>query len=198
MNKLLGSNVDVHLKSGTDIISGIMFEAEEDHIYIRNDSNVFIIVPKDNIKYYTSESLHNISQEEHVVDAPTSSLTVYIDNALVSKIPVPPTFNLLEFNDNIMKVVLGDQDVKIALSGKIQKSIEYVPGEISIYTTANDTTIDEKQSDVTQSFSMSGATGEAVSSYLNPSQMVTRLKNVTKSTKEVKSWEGQPAKDVQK
>ena len=199
MKKLLGKRVHVFLKGDDDVVSGILFDSDDKCVYVQTSVEVFAVIPKENVKYYTSsqsdkdiESGEEIKQETS--QRAPSALDVFVDQILVVSIPVPPTFDLSSFNDNIMRVTLGNPDVQVALSGKIQKSVEYFPGRIHIITDGGEVALVEpnvpSQNPTEQnSFEMSGS-GSPVSSYLNPSQMVGRLnKVVRKKPEEVKNNE---------
>lgn len=184
MKKMLGNKVDIFLKFG-DEISGILFDIEIDCIYVQADAGVLIAIPKENIKYYVCGLLSN----SELIGKPTKelqqtildALEVTVDQVFIIKIPVPPSFDLSIYNDDIMRVVLGNPDVQVALSDKIQKSVEYFPGRIHIITNGEDTipvTPTDKNTPQ-DSFSMSGP-GDPTGSYLNPSQMVNRLNNSIK------------------
>jgi hypothetical protein len=201
MKRLLGNEVDVFLKTD-EIISGILFDIEDEYIYVQSDdAGVFVVVPKENIKYYTSGGSHksNIimsSQQESynkLPDPPTSYdklpgpnvLSVYVDQELIVKIPVPPTFDLNSFNDNIMKITLGNPDVQAVLVDRNQKSVEYFPGQIHIITDGGNYTTPPIVNPPPQqdSFSMSNS-GSPMTSCLSPSQMVSRLNKVAKKKPE--------------
>jgi hypothetical protein len=201
MKRLLGNKVHAFLKADDEIVSGILFDSDDECVYIQSSVETFVVIPKENIKYYTSSSSQDseviersetpelIEDKQPVIDA----LDVYIDQIFIVKIPVPPTFDLSAFNDNIMRVTLGNPDVQVALVDKIQKSVEYFPGRIHIITDGGNYTTPPVEPNTPQpsqdSFAMSGA-GNPVSTYLNPSQMVGRLNKVAKKKpEEVKNGE---------
>jgi hypothetical protein len=199
VKKLLGKRVCVFLKGDNDIVSGILFDIDDECVYVQTDVDVFAVIPKENVKYYTSSQSDvevEVSREpeqeaeQHI----PSSLSVFIDQVFIVDIPVPPTFDLSSFNDSIMKITLGNPDVQVVLSNRTQKSVEYFPGQIHIITGGEDYTapvpVEPNAPQPPQdSFTMSGA-GSPVSTYLNPSQMVGRLNKIArKEPEEVKNEE---------
>ena len=179
MKKLLGKEIDAFLKFDNDIISGILFDYEDDCVYIQNSIDGLVAIPKENIKYYATNSGTTNHSIENVERHTQSSIEVLVDSVLVANIPIPPTFDLSSFNNNIMRTTLGNPDVQAALTGKVQKSIEYFPGTVNIMT--NSALNHEVQSDNSQqnSFVMSSS-GSPISTFLNPSQMVGRLNSMKK------------------
>jgi hypothetical protein len=208
MKRLLGNKVHVFLKSDDEIVSGILFDVDDGCVYIQSSVETFVVIPKENVKYYTSSSPselkvressdsgyaeESLKSVEGIKQPEINALDVYVDQIFIVKIPVPPTFDLSAFNDNIMRVTLGNPDVQVALSDKIQKSVEYFPGQIHIITDGGNYTTPAPVEPNTQppqdSFAMSNS-GSPVSSYLNPSQMVSRLNKVAqKKPEEVKNGE---------
>ena len=85
MKRLLGNNVDVFLKLDNDIVSGVLFDIEDECVYVQTDVDVFIAIPKENIKYYVGSSsspelkvLNNTTERE--VNKPVvNALDVYVD-----------------------------------------------------------------------------------------------------------------------
>lgn len=186
MKRLLGNKVEVFLKLCNDTMSGILFDDDDECIYIQSEVDTLITIPKENIKYYISSSYldSNVIEKTDRIQEPRQTqqsiidaLSVYIDQVFVVKIPVPPTFNLSTFNDDIMKVTLGNPDVQVALANRTQKSVEYFPGTIHIITHGEP--INEPVPLLQDSFSMSSSGGPA-NTYLNPSQMVGRLNKISK------------------
>jgi len=195
----MGSKVNVVLKQEDDTITGVLFDIEDDCIYLQIDVNTTITVPKENIKYYVSVSLtekqsyngnlmvtpqnDQLSQSQQTTNIKESkpvltSIKVLVNQAFITEIPVPPTFDLSVFHDDIMKVVLGNGDVQAVISGRVQESLEYLPGEVRISVRDNESI----QADMTQQqdpFSMSGLGTHATNNFLNPSQMVSRLNKVS-------------------
>jgi hypothetical protein len=195
--RLIGKEVEVFLKIGQEVIYGILFDIEEEYVYIQSSTGPLITIPKENIKYYTSKSNQEPAQgdirlyESEPID---SDLSVYIDRELITRIPVPPTFDLSSYNDNIMKVILGNPDVAVALVGRVQRSMEYFPGKVYITTDAEgdmsepETVMPPSPSPSDNSFAMTGA-GGMISSYLQPSQMIGRLSKAAKLQSEEKKDE---------
>lgn len=197
MKRLLGNNVNVILKSNDDVVSGILFDTEEEYIYIQSDVNLLITIPKENVKYYVSSSFQNtgvIKQDtssqaaaqpqQQPIHQEHSSIEVYVNQTFIIDIPVPPTFDISTYHDGIMKVVLSNPDVQAVLTGRKQQSLEYIPGKvyISVDDSSSAPTVADLPSNPqspNSSFSMSSSTA-ATSTFLNPSQMVTRLNKATK------------------
>jgi hypothetical protein len=214
MKKIIGSEIKVYLKT-SDTVVGILVDADENSMYVKSydvslDYGIFV-VPRDNINYCTIRSLpvgkttltyreeeplltpqsfvkpEDPEQPMHTIQSP-SFLNVYVNEQRVAHISVPPTFDLLRWNDNIMKVVLGNPDVRFYLANKVQKSISYDCGEL--YIEAEDAFVSSPESNVENplsdnTFSM-GLGGNVATQFLNPAEMVTRLN----SMKRVKKTEG--------
>jgi hypothetical protein len=208
MKKVIGSELNVYLKSSmTTIIAdiyGLLVDVDEESIYVQGfnvENPELFIVPKDNIKYCKTTMMpsanltvdvpeqpknkepdHVIVQEQPPAAKPVDPyLNVFINEEQVARIPVPPTFNLSEWNDNILRVVMGNPDVKSLLANKVQQSISYWPGEV--YIEVSEETVEEpmpQDNDEQNSFSMGG---DIAQQFLNPSQMVMRLNSVTKKGK---------------
>lgn len=202
MERLIGSDVEVHLKSN-DVISGKLFDVEDSYVYVQRNIERFITIPKENIKYYVSRSFQNATSVSNVESyqqprmqheepmqktGQITELEVFVDDEFVTAIPVPPTFNLLKFNDSIMKVALGNPDVQAILSNRVQKAVEYSPGKIMFFTSG-----DEDAAPVynpvaptsPNTFAMGGVgNGNPASAFVNPSQMVTRLNKITQEKKD--------------
>jgi hypothetical protein len=204
MKRLLGKEINVFLKFDDDIISGVLFDIDDECVYIQSSVEAFIAIPKENVKYYASSSprhnddgvryIEKAEEPRQEVKQPVlDALDVYVDQLFIVKIPVPPTFDLSAFNDNIMKITLGNPDVQAILADRMQKSVEYFPGQIHIITDGGNYTtppINEPNIQPPQdSFAMSSS-GNPMSTYLNPSQMVSRLNQATKKkSEEIKNGE---------
>ena len=91
-----------------------------------------------------------------------------------------PTADLSVFTDDIMQFVLNDPDVAHALTGRVQKSVEYDIGIIKFITDASD----EAPPKVTAPsvFSVDGDR-PASDNFLSPSQMASRLNGVVRRGK---------------
>lgn len=188
MKKLIGNQICVYLKTVSDNIYGLLVDVCEDNLYLQgreNDPQVYII-PLSNINYCTTaampisssseSSLVSYEPREQLMEKQEDSeITVYIDDDHVTDIPVPPTFDLSKWHDDIIKVVMGDPAVKATLQNKIQKHIEYYPGEVYIVTDSDPRTT--KMPSPNNSSNVFTVDGSPAQSFLNPSQMVTRLQN---------------------
>ena len=190
MKTLIGSDIAVYLKS-TEIdafgdVIGILLEVTESELYVQkcNCTNKCIyIIPRDNVKYCTVASLPadnkiiyqeqpHLQEEQETLTALDHVIEVYINNELATTIPVPPTFSLDRWNENIMRVLAGNADVKVLLAGKKQKAIDYYPGKV--YIEIERDKVSEAQSNT---FSMSK---DLTTEYLNPSEMVMRFNSFLK------------------
>ncbi|NNK85419.1 MAG: hypothetical protein HKO91_07710 [Desulfobacterales bacterium] len=179
MRKIIGNEVCVFLKSpADDEVVGLLVDVSEDELYLRDlDVSKLYIIPRGNVKYCTTDTLPSSERTLPTPEIrPTSNaatednmrfLDVFIDNNPVASIPVHPAFKLNEWHDGIVQVVLGCPDVQAAISGKVQKSIEYSPGKV--YITTDGSVAPE---DGQKAFVMGGS---VATSFLNPSQMVSRL-----------------------
>lgn len=205
MKKVIGNEVWVFLRSSIGTIGdifGLLVDVDDESLYVQNfDANnpTVFIVPRDNVKYCTTTSLPSTSltldavekqfrQEpiEHLQtkqeELKPQALNIYINKEHIASIPVPPTFNLETWNENIMRIIMGNPDIRIILANKIQKSVEYWPGEVYIELTDEDTSTELQQNNEQQdqnSFSMSnGPGGDITTKFVNPSQMISRLNSV--------------------
>lgn len=180
MDSIIKKNVVVYLKNESDdsAITGILMGLENKHVYIQVENNMFII-PQENIKYYQTlvEEKQSVQQE---VQAPKdTAIKVFINGEFFTVIPVPPTTDLSTANERVLKIIWGNPDVQSILRGRIQKALEYVPGEVNITLVEDQTPVPENQTNSQVSFSM-GAGGSPLTSYLNPSDMVGRLNSLMK------------------
>jgi len=162
----------VYLKSNEDCLSGIFFDSDEESIYLQDDDYLVIAVMKENISFCTSEGFttsNNPTPKKNVglevVKQQSSVLVVKIDGELVSKISVGADMNLATCSSEIVDLVYTDKKVQEALTGLVQKTIEYDVGELNIITSSNC-----EKSDV--SFSLPHGIGEGT---LNPSDLVIKL-----------------------
>lgn len=210
MDRLLGTDVEVHLKTN-DIIQGTLFDIEEAYVYIQRTVTNFVTIPKENIKYFVSNSSQstattvdrgsNVSAQGRVVYesvqqakqdiSAEKSIEVFVDEEYLISIPVIPTLDISVFSDAIMRIVLSNSDVQMVLASRVQKAVEYVPGKVMFITSSDDegtTPVFNEPSPQPptspNSFAM-GATGggDPAASFMNPSQMVTRLNKVTQERK---------------
>lgn len=177
MERLMGNKVDIHLKFN-DVVSGVLFDTDDENVYIQNDSNLIVGIPKDNIKYYVSGIAQPTGQAQPVAvpsSGSTNVLKVSIDGVLVVEIPVSSELNMASCSEQLLQLVWGNETVKAALEGKVQRSLEYDVGMVNIITIDGSTVTggtnyvhnsQGEDSDVT--FSMGGE-----SSMHNPIDMAT-------------------------
>jgi len=199
MRKIIGNEISVFLKTSEgDLpdISGLLIDVTEENLFVRgdvHDPRVYII-PRDNVNYCTTDHMpsadraiktytppQQVQHPEPVVQSQQPSiLNVYINQEQCASIPVPPTFDLSTWHDGIMRVVMGNPDIKAFLAGKVQSSLEYYPGEVYITieggNSAPEQEVHPRPPNSPNTFSMSG--GDVTTEFVNPSQMVTRLQNV--------------------
>ena len=186
MKNLIGTDIEVYLKCSNNAeydVRGILIEVTEKELYVQQGkiNHSIFVIPRDNVKYCAISSLpvetkviqqtESVGMEENPI--PDNVLEVYINNELATEIPLPPTFKLDVWNDNIMRVIGGNPDVKMILAGRTQKSIDYCPGKVYIETVGGEKAVN---SDV-NTFSMSK---DITTEYLNPAEMVTRFNQFLK------------------
>ena len=213
MKRIIGNEIWVFLKSSNSPsgdIFGLLIDVTDDSLYVQClglDNQEIYIISQNNVKYCTTKYLptagrviaktiisvpqENINEEKEELKHP-ECLDVFINDNMVASIPVPPTFNLSVWNDNIVRVILGNPDVKSLLAGKIQKSIEYYPGEVYIQITEeeeewkeetqDDTILNKQMENQNQNTFVMGG-GDAATQFLNPSQMVSRLNSAVRRGK---------------
>lgn len=203
MKKAIGSEVWVYLRSSANTVGdifGLLVDVDDDSLYIQSfDTNnqIAYIIPRDNVKYCTTSVLpsanlaidpgepksqqdatsHIIQQAKQEEPKP-DHIDVFVNKALVANIPVPPTFNLDVWNESIMRVIMGNPDMRAMLANRIQKSLEYWPGEVYIELTEEEPQElqPEIEEPVGNSFSMTdGGQKDITTKFVNPSQMITRL-----------------------
>ena len=186
MKKLIGNKVLVALKTTANDLEGILVEVEEEVIYVQG-VKVYVI-PRENINYLTTDFIPRadrvsnfdtikakspiIAPSESLLLPPTE-LKVFLDGQRVTEIPT--SLDLNNWSGDIMTLVVTNPDVRHALSGKIQKSIEYRPGEVYI-NTADPLIIQHEESPETFAIDEPDPTKQ----FLNPSQMIARLQNIKK------------------
>lgn len=200
MRKIIGNHISVYLKTGEKgemDIFGLLLDVSDDSVFLQVESNVFI-VPRDNVNYYVTDMLptaariitpddniveqqqmqNSVMQKQVVEKSIISALKVYIDNVLITGISVPPTFDLQNWHEGILRVAMGNAEVRAFLVGKAQKEINYAPGMVHITTVAEqqvpEIKSEEKSNEYQASFSMGG---DPSTQFVNPLQMVTRLQN---------------------
>ena len=175
MDILVNNEITVHLKDTKILLNGVLVKFDDEFIYLQAER--ILIIPKENIRYY---SLNNSQpQPEAETKIPLeNSIRVFINGKSLTKIVVPPSMNLSNANEEVLRTIWANTDVQSALRGKIQKTLEYAPGEVNIILT--DAEVLESQDET--SFSMGGS-GSPLSTYLSPSEMVSRLNNAAKKEK---------------
>lgn len=205
MHKIIGNEVTIFLK-GTDSIlgdiTGVLLDVSEDSLYIQESpGGKTFVVPRDNVSYSTTDKVateipllrqdhvHTAPQEyqeapqepqyQEPVQSPIDKLNVYVNKKHIASIPIPPTFRVDVWNENILRVLMGNPEVQNALAGKVQKGLEYFPGEV--YIEVAGLTPPSQMPDNTPGyqtdFSMAGGPAEQ---YLSPLQMAARLNSVVK------------------
>jgi len=182
--KLIGKTVNVFLKSG-EVKSGILFDMEEGYVYLQSDPALSIIIPQNNVSYYTS-AIAVIKQETNLAEEQiigTNTLHVYVDEVRVASITLPDNIDLSSYSDKIMYFSAQDQNVKEALRGKVQMAAEYYPGQLFISTNDGGGKQNALAQNVPTTFGMSHS-GSPITEFLNPSEMVTRLDTSMKKVKE--------------
>lgn len=207
MKKVIGSEIDVYLRSSKfDTISditGLLIDDDEDSIYVQGLNMEYpklYIIPRDNIRYCTTSTMPSAElamnlpehpnidkkpehivlkkEETNILEQQEAYLTVFINKEQVAHIPVPPTFNLSKWNDNILRVAMGNPDVRALLANKVQRTVEYWPGKVYIEVTEEfaEEQLEPNITDNDQnSFSMGG---DITKQFLNPSQMILKLNSV--------------------
>lgn len=192
-----------------DNINGLLVDVTDRTLYIQTSSEAprIFAVPIENVEFCTTDSLPPKTRQfvnnavnlgipsriqkqiatntssNSVVDQPKEvvidRLNTYINGNCIASIPIPPTFPVDQWNDKIMKVVMGNPEVRAAVIGKVQKSIEYFPGEVYIEI---DEVVPPSQVPETGSntFEMDGS---PIAENLNPSQMVGRLNRTVRGIK---------------
>jgi hypothetical protein len=197
MKKLVGNVLEVYLKTKDEPLVGILVLVEDGELYIKADagSKIFV-VPRHNVSYYTTDSVppqtpRVIDESLRVASAieslPTQPIKltglgfrVSIGDQMICQIPVPPTFKLEVWHEDIMRVAMGDPDVRSAMLGLVQKSVEYFPPDESNWAVLK-FTVDVDETALTQqplprksesTFSMGG---NPTTEYLSPAQMATRM-----------------------
>ena len=178
MDSLLNKVIYIHFKNSKSCLFGTLINFDDNYVYLQ--SNSILIIPVKNIMYFSMNS------EEGRVEEPQEKqekfINVFVNGEFLTKIQIADDISILNANDNLLKIVYANEDVQKALYNKVQKTLEYSPGEINIIL-SNDAEDNKKVVD--ESFSMDGV-GNPLSNYLTPSQMVSRLTNIKKK-KEIKN-----------
>lgn len=199
MHKLIGNLIEVCLKTDDPPLSGLLVSVEHGEIYIKSNIGAKIfVVPRQNIKYYITDrvpsgrskilddSVKETSSQlvENTPPTVNTGISIIVNGSHICNIPVPPTFELDVWHDDIMKVALGNPDVKSVMTGVVNKSVEYFPPNESGYAiikfeveTSNDFVEQpsNNNSDGDNTFFMGG---NPTSDYLSPAQMAARMSNL--------------------
>jgi hypothetical protein len=169
----------VHLKTSVPL-SGILIDTDSENVCLQGESiGIIFVIPRDNINYYSTDS---IPLDPKVVKKEQDfrklmGIDVFINNEFLVHIPTHPTIDLTKWNDDIACMVSENPDVQMALTGKIQKSVEYSNGILNI--SVDNIEQPETSNNIQNSFEMGGS-NSPISTFLNPSQMVNRLQNMGK------------------
>ena len=214
MQKLIGFNIEVHLKGDTEFLTGLLVEVDDGEIYIKEavDSLNILVIPRSNIKYCITNTVPKVSRTilsetdtqhdnhnalpenlraQHKSSLNGVGINVFINKQLITSIPVPPTFKLREWHEDIQSIYLRNSDVKIALTNKVQKGIEYFPphehnewAEVHILVYDCNDTLNYPNTEKKENNTFSMSTGGAVANtYLSPSEMIARLERPIKGAK---------------
>ena len=185
MKKIYGTNVDVHLKGEEEVVSGVIFDTDDEFVYVQSGPNMLVTIPKSNIKYYISNTLGQskpaekvpvVATEHQVVqsNAQQNFIKVYVDDQLVADVPVAGHVNLAICSEEVLKTIWGDPRVQDVLRGKVQRTLEYDIGQANIYTVQDQSVEIGAAEQNTFEMDISG------SKTVNPIDMVTKLKGVGK------------------
>lgn len=150
MEKLIGNKVEVHLKCD-ETVSGIMFDTDERHVYIQNNVNTFVAIPRENVKYYVGSSLQSTGNLVKTLDTikppePTTTITVCVNGVEIVRLSVPPDVDISSCNERVLKLIWSSPEVHDAIRGKVQKSLEYDIGYVNITTVELHETVDTPKS----------------------------------------------------
>lgn len=202
MRKAIGSELGVFLKGNESDIPdmyGMLIDVTEDSLYIQgilSDTRVYII-PRDNIYFCTTDTMPATDRILTTTSAPHPQsitppqnnpttiyeLAVYINDDFLVAIPIPPTFEVSQWHDGIMKVVFGHQDVQAALMGKVQKAINYLPGEVYIIVDETEAVPPPAPSTNASNTFVMGQGGNPSTQFVSPMDMAARLSNSVKRGK---------------
>ncbi len=210
MREIIGNTVEVFLKrrydEAKDNIMGLLVDVTDRTLYVQSCAERVFAIPRENVEFCTTDALPPKSrqfvndvlprrgpppapdpnappvnttksrEEAKIIDR----LNVYINSEHLASIPIPPTFPIEQWNDKIMRVIMGNPDVKTAVAGKIQKSIEYFPGEVYIEVEMVEPPSQMPEIEPQQGANTFAMGGSPATEYLNPSQMVARLNKVAR------------------
>lgn len=203
MKKLIGNEIEVRLKDSGETICGLLVMVEDTELYLQaSDNDRVFVVPRENVRYYVTNKIPSVSrvidtnpqsqlqsqqtQSQQFSEPVTSfgvGFRVRIDDQVVCQIPVPPTFDLDVWHDDIMRVAMGDPDVKVAMLGRIQKQVEYFApdeegwAEVKFSTLVDENAMTQQVLPKPGGFNVNMG-GNPATEYLSPSQMVARMNKV--------------------
>lgn len=161
MQKLMGKEVEVYLLKCDDIVNGILFDVDDENIYIQNDLNTVVAIPKQNVKYYISAiKMDATTRQQPVQQAKASQYTVdaYIDEKYITTVSIPESIGINVCSDALLLEVWKDKKISAMLSNKVQRSVQYDIGRVDIYTTEYNNNVNVKDHN---SFSMGDAGNSA-------------------------------------
>ena len=161
MERLTGKEIDVHLTCD-EVVSGILFDMDDDHIYIQNDVDVFTTIPRNNIKYYVSRVTKVLREQptSAVIEA-AQEIIVCVDGERVGAVTVPSHISMATCNENILELIYANEGVKAAVDNRIQMSIEYDIGYANINTVQGAEEDHPEKLKVHNSFGMGGGSTPA-------------------------------------
>jgi len=136
MERMIGSGVDIHLKFN-EVLSGVLFDSDEQHVYLQSGLGNVVCVPRENIKYYVSGGNGKAQKDvTHPTSPPAnpSSIGVYVDDVKITDIMVAPDVDITTCNEAVLKAIWGNEEVQNATRGAVQRSLEYDVGEARIVT----------------------------------------------------------------
>jgi len=195
MRRLIGYHIEVHLKAKDDQPYGLLIDIDDGVLYLKEsaDNKRVCAIPKENINYVIIDdmSFSNVSPDKQI-DIPSTvtpikppvGIRVMINDEAVAEILTPPTFKLSEWHEDILKIVMSDHSVKLALASKVQTALNYFGPVEDGFATVSISAEDDGQAtrEGANTFSMSMGAPVA-SEYLDPAEMISRLNKVSKGVK---------------
>lgn len=163
MEKFIGKTVKIFLKNGKGIV-GVLDDFDKENVYLIKNNNL-LIVEKNNINYYCINDYFSSKKENRIIE---NVVSVYVDKKFVSTVSVGD-IGIDKWDNRIMSAVLADNVLHDALSNRVQKSVEYSPGNVYINTVSENNEV--KDNCVLKE-------DPILSTYLNPSEMISRLNNI--------------------
>ena len=154
MNKLLGKNVNIILRSAR-IVSGLIVEVDEDLIYLQGVSSD-IAIPRSNVEYYEIANkvyeqptrLNQVKEQKNE----DKIIRVSVDGDFVTKIHAGD-HEIEQCSTDLFTEIIKNNLVQIALQGKKLVNAEYSIGDLNILTKA--IVASQQQFNNTNSFSLS-------------------------------------------